>query len=675
MSGKLTYILTVLFFVLSLNSYALDHKDFSAQSLIWNQDTLTIGNNLIEAKFFKSWKGLEILSLKNKELNKALNFNPGSSVFSIANLTDSVLSFEFSEEEIEETASSFSYIKAENFISYKKTDVKVSLRLYSNSPMVIVDFFIKKKDDMPEFTPDESSLFNFQLQGKHWLFKSVEFFDRTDQNNTLIQEHEGLSYSQPVKLSGNILRAENLLNQNTLLIVKEAPCSYVQLHWPGYDFYSNNQFLSVRGVGVMPDDLPDEEWIRTYSVALGVSGSDELDFLTTIRRYQKRLRKILPGRDDMIMMNTWGDRNKDASIGEEFIKNEIDACSKLNITHFQIDDGWQKGRSANSSEISNSMSWSDWEKENWQPDPGRFPNGLKVVKDYASEKGIQLGLWFNPSSENEYAKWRQDAEIIIDLYNNYGIKYYKIDGVKLPTKRADQNLRNLLDSVSEITNYNVVFNLDMTADNRGGYFYLYEYGNIFLENRYTDWGNYYPYQTLRNLWQLSKYVPAEKFQIEFLNNKRNKKVYPQGDIFAPSNIPFDYTFAVTMMAQPLAWFEGSNLFDEGFKIAPLLGKYLEVQSEMHSGLIFPIGDEPSGRSWTGFQSILDGNTGYVLIFREYNHQNEKEIELYNIKDKAITFKKILGYGESFLQTVGEDERIKFSLPEMNQFVLYRYEVE
>ena len=77
---------------------------------------------------------------------------------------------------------------------------------------------------------------------------------------------------------------------------------------------------------------------------------------------------------------------------------------------------------------------------------------------------------------------------------------------------------------------------------------------------------------------------------------------------------------------------------------------------MHSGLIFPIGDEPSGRSWTGFQSILDGNTGYVLIFREYNHQNEKEIELYNIKDKAITFKKILGYGESFLQTVGEDER-------------------
>ena len=40
--------------------------------------------------------------------------------------------------------------------------------------------------------------------------------------------------------------------------------------------------------------------------------------------------------------------------------------------------------------------------------------------------------------------------------------------------------------------------------------HLIEYGNIFLENRYTDWGNYFPYRTLRNLWQLSRYVPAER---------------------------------------------------------------------------------------------------------------------------------------------------------------------
>lgn len=66
-----------------------------------------------------------------------------------------------------------------------------------------------------------------------------------------------------------------------------------------------------------------------------------------------------------------------------------------------------------------------------------------------------------------------------------------------------------------------------------------EYGNVFLENRYTDWQNYYPYWTLRNLWMLSKYVPAERLQIEFLNKWRNAGKYA-GDRFAPANYGFGY---------------------------------------------------------------------------------------------------------------------------------------
>ena len=76
-------------------------------------------------------------------------------------------------------------------------------------------------------------------------------------------------------------------------------------------------------------------------------------------------------------------------------------------------------------------------------------------------------------------------------------------------------------------------------------------GNIFLENRYTDWQNYYPYWTLRNLWMLSKYVPAEKLQIEFLNKWRNTDKY-KGEVFAPENYSFEYLFATTLAGQPLA---------------------------------------------------------------------------------------------------------------------------
>jgi alpha-galactosidase len=50
----------------------------------------------------------------------------------------------------------------------------------------------------------------------------------------------------------------------------------------------------------------------------------------------------------MIMMNTWGDRNQDSKINEKFSLLEVEKAAELGITHFQIDDGWQTGKSPNS---------------------------------------------------------------------------------------------------------------------------------------------------------------------------------------------------------------------------------------------------------------------------------------------------------------------------------------
>jgi alpha-galactosidase len=39
----------------------------------------------------------------------------------------------------------------------------------------------------------------------------------------------------------------------------------------------------------------------------------------------------------------------------------------------------------------------DWVKVGtWEPDPQRFPNGIKAVSDYAHSKGLKLVLWFEP---------------------------------------------------------------------------------------------------------------------------------------------------------------------------------------------------------------------------------------------------------------------------------------
>lgn len=186
--------------------------------------------------------------------------------------------------------------------------------------------------------------------------------------------------------------------------------------------------------------------------------------------------------------------------------------------------------------------------------------------------------------------------MLINQFKQYGIKTWKIDGVNIPNKESDVNFRRLLDKVMLATNNEAVFDLDVTASRRFGYHYFYEYGNLFLENRYTDFARYYPYYTLRNLWMLSKYVPAQRLQIEFLNNWRNRDKYPADDMLAPGNYSFDYLFAITMFAQPLAWFETSSLPPAAFKTAPLINTYKQYWSKIHKGQIFPVGDEPDGFS-------------------------------------------------------------------------------
>ena len=301
-------------------------------------------------------------------------------------------------------------------------------------------------------------------------------------------------------------------------------------------------------------------------------------------------------------------------------------------------------------------------------------HGLTPIVEKGKELGIEIGLWFNPSVQNDFADWEKDAETLIGLYRKYGIRVFKIDGLTIPTKRAEVNLRNLFDKVLAETGDKVMFNLDATASRRAGYHFFGEYGNIFLENRYTDWGNYYPYWTLRNLWMLAKYVPAEKLQIEFLNKWRNTEKYGN-EPFAPKHYSFEYLFATAMAGQPLAWMEASNLPDEAFSVKALIDRYKEVQYDFHQGVILPIGEEPSGRSWTGFQSISDDKSGYLLVYRENNGQNKSWIETWLPAGAKIKCMPVLGNGKAMTTVVGRLGTVEISLPAINDFVMYKYEIK
>lgn len=526
--------------------------------------------------------------------------------------------------------------------------------------------------------PDEAAepvIDRLQLPGAHWSVQAIRFYAATDHRNTLVQRDDSRLFRRDEHLTGNILRLTDLSDGAQLFVVKRSPGGADQLAWPGHDYTLRLGDVRVNGLGFNHEELKADAWMSGYEISVGVAGPGDLAFLDALRASRETERRYLPERDSMMVLNTWGDRSRDARMREDFVLAEISAAAKLGVTHLQLDDGWQAGLSKNSANAAGQR-WADWSREDWEPHLERFPNGLGRSVETARAAGIELGLWFNPSRANDYEHWQRDAEILIGFYRDHGIRLFKIDGVEVPSKDAENNLRRLLQNVIDASAGEVVFNLDVTAGRRPGYFYFTEFGNLFLENRYTDWVNYYPTTTLRNLWQLALYVPAQFLQIEFLNIWRNTDKYAADDPFAPAAAGFEYAFGVAAAAQPLAWFEASGLPPAAFESAPTIEAYRKVKDEWHSGRIFPIGDEPNGRAWTGFQSIIgEGDRGMLLVIREANPAAAAKLRTWLPPDRAVTLEPVIGDTEARRTHVGADGSIGVSLPAPHHFALYRYRLE
>lgn len=654
-------------------------------------DTLVIGNALIERKFIWNQGNLITYSLTDKSAEQCWHNKSKNPDFQILQEKVEASNAVYASREVQENSIHPSYLETEIDFVLGTLAVKKVYRIYNDCPVIACSIYLKGSikaitdekathlGDMKniEFTADMKSnskaaiLDQIHPGGFHWKTKIIEFYDVTDWNNNLVFESNIIPYRKN-SYKGNLLFAHNLQTDNGLFFLKEAPSSSTQLAYNGYDFTTEFGHFSVNGLGIELKDIRSEEWVKTYSCAIGVYQGPEKNQLEALRLYQKKIRKLLPERDEMLMMNTWGDRNQDAKINEKFSLDEIEKAARLGLTHFQLDDGWQSGKSPNSKVTKGSFK-NIWDNPNyWTPDPIKYPNGLYPVVKKAKELGIELCLWFNPSIQNDYADWEKDVQAVVGLYKQYGIRTFKIDGLSIPTKESEINLRKLFDSVLEKTNNQVVFNLDATAGRRGGYHMFNEYGNVFLENRYTDWQNYYPYWTLRNLWQLSKYVPAEKLQIEFLNKWRNVAKYTD-DVFAPNRYSFEYLFAITMAGQPLAWFEASGLPEEALTISDLIKDYKKIQHDFHSGVILPIGNEPSGTSWTGFQSLKE-HSGYFIFYRENTPKGTGVIKTWLDEGTKVKCIPVLGTGKKRTATIGHDGTIKVQLPKINDFVMYRYEI-
>ena len=455
----------------------------------------------------------------------------------------------------------------------------------------------------------------------HLRVTQVSLMDQTDNHNELVSEREWLLMSNEAKFAvqGCVLVVENVIDGSGMAFLKLAPLPHARPDNAAADFSINPGTRAVNA------------FFNGYPVAvLGYRGG-RAGRTRALHAFQRDLREYRPGRDGMFLSNTWGDRSRDARINEAFLLREVEAGAALGVDVVQIDDGWQKGRSANSVAARGKGVWNGYwaaDPSFWDADPVRFPNGLEKVVKAARDKGMNFGLWFGPDSSNSAANWQRDADRLLKFHRETGMNYFKIDSMKTHDAESLKRQRAMFDRMLEGSQGAITFDLDVTAEIRPGYFGLPDIGPLFVENRYTDFHRYWPHQTLRNLWLLSQTVDPLRLRIEVLNNARNAEKY-KDDPLAPALYKPDTLFAVAMTASPLGWFEVSNLPAEYVaQMRPLVSAWKAERSRMHGGAIVPVGSAPDGVAWTGFVSAAaDGQGGYALLFRELNAKADFTLDL------------------------------------------------
>ncbi len=427
----------------------------------------------------------------------------------------------------------------------------------------------------------------FSVKGEHITLRAITLRSATDNHDTLVEECKRYMFRGAVQeTEGHIFILYDTAKGSATVFIVAVPDFFV----PSLQIKENTVFIKTAG----------------YPVSVGYSKNSEAELL--IRDWYR-----MQYRPDTLhtMSNTWGDRNGRVRVCDEFVRAEIDSAAELGLDAVQIDDGWQKGVPDVYDDGNNRVFDGDF----WKLKYEKFPNGMEPISKYARSKEVELGLWFAPESRGNFKSFERDISVLKQAYKEWKIKYFKLDMVKLPSEDSANTMLDFLDEIFSFGD-DVSVELDVTADVRLGYLMSAPYGTIFVENRYSAWANYYPHRTLRNLWLLSRFIPASKFQFELLNPELCTDKYESDDTLRPELYDIDYLFASVMLSNPLFWMETQFLSEESrARLKKIIGIWKKHRKVLATADVYPIGEEPSGASMTGFCADA-GDEIYISVFRE-----------------------------------------------------------
>ncbi len=643
--------------------------EFAGCRAHWQDDTLTLANGEFTRTFKLTANGPKTISLKTadgRELVAAGNADKAAAKISA-----------------EKTR--FSPVGAEGIaVTVNLPDRKMVYRVFPKVGGVLVD--TDAKPELAELGGEPAEYHarmkwhrdlsaRYRRAGDFLNFASrhvriTEFMlaDMTDCQNELEQERQWLLHTleRPHALAANVLDAQDVLTGDGVVFVRLAPLP------PSRPQAVDDFLFSGTPYGVM-------SIANGYGVGEIVYSGGDAGRTRALQRFQRALRTYRPGRDGVFLSNTWGDGNRDSRINEAFLMREVATGGELGVDVIQIDDGWQRGRTANSAAVKRGRgAWSsywDVDPDFWKPCAERFPHGLEGVVAAAKARGMKFGLWFGPDSASDCVHWRKDADCLLDFHRRLGIDYFKMDSMVIRTGVAAARQRQMFDRLLVESGGAMTFDLDCTANVRPGYFGLIDIGPLFVENRYIRKESrlWWPHHTLRNAWSLARVVDPVRLRMEVLNPLRLPELYGD-DPLAPKNWPADAIFAGVMCFSPLGWFELSNLAPETVAaMKPLVSTWKRERANLHGGVIHCVGSRPDGVAWTGFLiEAADGMGGYALLFRELNSSHEFKLDLqpYFGARRIRELKVIGGRGEADDENDGRALEVK--IPAKLDFVWVKF---
>ena len=517
----------------------------------------------------------------------------------------------------------------------------------------------------------ESCVDSFRLRGCPDRLETIEFAGRTDYGNDHVRETEHDPAAAVIRVMGNLLICE--FDGAGVFVLQQAPPSAERRDLEQYDFRVEAGRVHSLCWGISPWEVSPDRMLFSYWHTVGVYHGERIEMTRALKDYLRLRCGQDHERDFSVTVNPWGCGQFPQLLSEEFLRADIEAAGRLHATHYQIDDGWQSGRALRMMVEHNRAA----DTEFWSVCREVLPDGFRPIRQTADDSGIELALWLAPSFNQDYRDWEAFAEVVYGYYRDYGFRMFKLDAIQTRTKAAEDNLERMLRALRKRTGGDILFNLDTTNGQRPGYFLFLEYGNIFLENRYAchDWGQrYHPEITLRNLWRLSRYMRPQSLQIEVTDPALiNAATYERDGVNRPDEYTPEYWMAVTLFANPLIWLAPSRLApDVAETYTRIIDLHRAHRRGVFGGEIFPIGAQPDGGSWTGFQSHRsEDGSGYLVVYRELHAPDRGTVELHFVNDTPLILHSLSDAQGPLTKPAGTSA-VTVTLPSPGSFRMYRY---